>query len=145
MEITQMVDKAIKNGIDVVVDLENKNLRIGNKVIIHEGFPCHGYVLDFPKVTSEVALEELKFLYHKYKYSVPSERSMKKHKRYFPALPLDKLDDDCFVNADDRIECMTRLETRLLFHSIIGNLEWLDAYGNWFYKNEDFILMKTWF
>ena len=145
MEISNFVNVTLENGGSVITDLDRKDLYVNGTLVIHNGFPCDGFELSFPQMENEVALEELKSLYYNYKHSVPGERRVKRHKKHFPALPLDKLGEDSFIMAIDRESALVRLETSVLFHSVVGNLKWSDDYGNWFYKNEDFILLKTWF
>ena len=146
MEIKNIVKQAIANGDKVKVDLEHKSLWIAHRLVIENGFPCDGYELNYPRKETMVALEELKHLYTLYRYSVPSERSeRKRHKNYFYALPLSKLNDNDFIRAIVREEARITLETELLFNSVVGNLVWQESFGNWFYRNGDFIVKKSWF
>lgn len=144
MDITTLLKNAMSKGKPVKVDLDKHNLWISGKPIIEDGFPCDGYELRYPRKETMVALEELKHLYKLYKYSVPSERSRKRHS-YFYALPLSKLSDNDFVRAIVREEARVTLETELLFNSVVGNLTWNDDFGHWFYKDGDFIVKQTWF
>ena len=146
MDIISCINKAMTDGKPIKVNLDTHSLYISAKPIIENGFPYDGYELRYPKKETMVALEELKHLYVLYKHSVPSERSeRKRHKNYFYALPLSKLNDNDFIRATVREEARITLETELLFNSVVGNLVWQESFGDWFYKDGDFIVKKNWF
>lgn len=144
-EIASALNSALESGIPIRVDLDGKNLTIGKRKVIVNGELAEGCVLFYPQKDTMSALKELKVLYERYKHSVPSERSERKARKHFYALPTDKLSDDDFVRADDRYESRIRLETELLFNVVIGNMVWDKSFGNWYYKDDDFVVLKKWF
>ena len=101
------------------------------------------------KECNNICFEIIENLYHKYKYSIPSERSEKYRQReYFRALKPDEMTDEQLVTGEDRNYARAALEAFILCASLAGYLTWDDEQmGNhWFYqgKDKDLIILKKW-
>ena len=122
-------------------DLKNKTLICEDKKYIessmydirHDLIVIDGINSDTSrKKCNEICFEIIENLYHKYKYSIPSERSEKYRQReYFRALKPDEMTDEQLVCA-----------------SLAGYLTWDEEQmgSHWFYqgKDKDLIILKKW-
>ena len=95
-------------------------------------------------------LETLETLYSQYKHSVPSERSDRRKKNYFKALPVDELDDDDLLFGKGREEARAELELHALACIADGSITWEDIArpGQWFRRSPrdaDLVLLREWF
>ena len=139
-------------------DLKNKTLICEGKKYIessmydirHDLIVIDG--IDFNtsrKKCNEICFEIIENLYHKYKYSIPSERSEKYRQReYFRALKPDEMTDEQLVIGEDRNYARAALEAFILCASLAGYLTWDEEQmgSHWFYqgKDKDLIILKKW-
>ena len=110
---------------DGKADLKNKTLICEDKKYIessmydirHDLIVIDGINSDTSrKKCNEICFEIIENLYHKYKYSIPSERSEKYRQReYFRALKPDEMTDEQLVTGEDRNYARAALEA---FHSL---------------------------
>ena len=101
------------------------------------------------KECNNICFEIIENLYHKYKYSRPTEKSEKYRQReYFRALKPDEMTDEQLVTGEDRNYTRAALEAFILCASLAGYLTWdEEQMGNhWFYqgKDKDLIILKKW-
>ena len=93
-------------------------------------------------------LHMLRMLYQNYKYSLPSERSDSKRKKYFKALPIEEIPDDKLFIAERRESAQARLEGFILCAIITGQFKWdEEIMGKWFYQSEndpDLVILRSW-
>jgi hypothetical protein len=87
-------------------------------------------------------------LYIAYKYSLPSERSDKKCKKYFKALPIEELTDEQLMWGVRREVAQYALEAFILCAILNGDFIWNEeVYGRWFYQDKvepDLVILKSW-
>ena len=83
-----------------------------------------------------------------YKYSLPSERSDSKRKKYFKALPIEKIPDAKLLIAGRRETMQAALEGFILCAIITDQFKWDEKImGKWFYQSEndpDLVLLRSW-
>ena len=139
-------------------DLKNKTLICEGKKYIessmydirHDLIVIDGINSDTSrKECNEICFEIIENLYHKYKYSIPSERSEKYRQReYFRALKPDEMTDGQLVTGEDRNYARAALEAFILCASLAGYLTWDEEQvgSHWFYqgKDKDLIILKKW-
>ena len=99
-----------------------------------------------PNVTLDECLEKIEELYHKYKYSMPTE--IDKKNTYFYALSADELSDEELMLGGDRTKLKRELEMYVLDMICAGVLKWDNKRmgGNWFYKgkDKDLVILRDW-
>ena len=88
-------------------------------------------------------------LYHKYKYSLPSERSDNKRRKYFKALPMEEITDEQLMVAERREITQAALEGLVLCLIVSGQLVWDEEImqGKWFWQSKsdpDLVLLRSW-
>lgn len=144
-ELVERVD----NGEKFHIDFEKRDMKVGKEYLIKDGMhDTSKYVLSTNVGKSLTdTLSVIEELYYDYKHSIPSERSESKRKRYFKALPVDKLTDDQLVYGESREIAQCVLEGYILIQILMGTLYWdKKLLGKWFYQGNDpdFILLKKW-
>lgn len=128
------------------VNLCNKSLKVGRKVIINNGevqqyeIISGGDKYEFDcLIKDKLDLDEL---YAQYKISVPSENDNGRH--YFKALNVNELTDAQLVLGMPRFEARVRLEAYVLLASMIGNLKWHNPdHWYWMGKDKDFVILRN--
>lgn len=149
LELIERVD----NGETFTVDFEKRYIKVGRDYLIREGKYDESKGL-FPKLHEQpyslyVTLHEIGELYKNYKYSLPSERSDSKRRKYFKALSIDELTDEQLMYASQRETAQAALEGFILCSILAGHLVWDEEImnGKWFYQSrsdEDLILLRRW-
>ena len=127
------------------VNLCNKSLKVGRKVIINNGEVQQyeiisggdKYVFD-SLIKDKLDLDEL---YEQYKTSVPSERDNGRY--YFKALNASELTDAQLVMGMPRFEARIRLEAYVLLASMVGIIKWNNPkHWYWTGKDKDFVILR---
>lgn len=149
LELIERVD----NGETFHIDFEKRSMKVGKDYLIKDGVYDEAKGL-FPKLHEEpyslnVTLHCIHDLYKAYKYSLPSERSDSKRRKYFKALSIDELSDDQLMIARKRETAMAALEGFILCSVLAGHLYWDEEVmkGTWFYqyKNDpDLVILRNW-
>ena len=149
LELIERVD----NGETFCVDFEKRTMKVGKDYLIKNGEYDTSREL-FNKFYDEpysvhVVLHQIRELYRNYKYSLPSERSDNKRRRYFKALSVDELTDEQLMRADKRETTQAALEGFVLCSIIAGHLIWDEEVmgGKWFYQrpsDPDLIILRSW-
>ena len=97
--------------------------------------------------TSDV-LSCIEGLYSIYKYSLPSERSDSKRRKYFKALSINELTDKQLLVAQNREVSQARLEGFILCSILEGHFMWdEEEHGKWFYQSKsdpDLVILRSW-
>ena len=146
--LAELVER-VDNGEKFHIDFEKRDMKVGKEYLIKDGMhDTSKYVLstNVDKSLTDT-LSVIEELYYDYKHSIPSERSESKRKRYFKALPVDKLTDDQLVYGESREIAQCVLEGYILIQILMGTLYWdKKLLGKWFYQGNDpdFILLKKW-
>ena len=140
----------VADGEKFHIDFEKRNMRVGKKYLIKNGEYDEERKLELAPhyADTNVILHILKDLYKNYKYSMPSERSESKRRKYFKALSVDELTDEQLVNGEPRELACAKLEGYILCKIVDESFEWNDKLGKWFYQDKDdtdFVLLKKWF
>lgn len=142
----------VDSGETFNVDFEKRNLKVGKEYLIKNGeYDTSREVLDLGHreiYSIHVALRMIEELYKNYKYSLPSERSDSKHRKYFKALPIEKIPDDKLLIAERRETAKARLEGFILCAILTNQLVWNEEImGKWFYQSEndpDLVILRSW-
>lgn len=139
MKYSELREK-VERGAKFSIDLKKRTLRVNGKLVdvkeVDYTGPGEGEVMDI-----------LHDAYEIYKHSVPSERSEKRHRNYFKALPYDELTDGDMLYNLRRDETRFMLEFTILRLIIDGKLKWHEEWGSWFYqdpKDKDFVILREW-
>jgi hypothetical protein len=143
----------VDNGEPFSIDFEKRSMKVGKEYLIKNGeYDTSREVFDMMHIdiySLQVALHMLRELYKNYKYSLPSERSDSKRKKYFKALPIEQIPDDKLLIAGRRETMQAALEGFILCAIITDQLKWDEEImgGKWFYQSEkdpDLVLLRSW-
>ena len=139
----------VENGTRFHIDFENRTMKIGQDKIIDNGEYDTSQVLYDEKFNdSRTLLDKIRELYIAYKLSLPSERSDKKRRKYFKALPIDELTDEQLIYGTRREVAQYMLEAFILCAILNGDFVWDDEiHGKWFYQDkieQDLVILKNW-
>lgn len=142
--INKLID-AVSKGAAWNIDFKKRNLKVNGAQWIENG------VCDMPTgveySSSEQFINRVESLYDIYKHSIPSERSESKGKRYFRALPEQKLSDESMMYGILRDVAQAELEGFVLC-GILEGVKWDESWGKWFWqspKDGDLVLLREWF
>ena len=144
MTVYEELIERVENGECFCVDFEKQTIKIGKKKVnlLDPERKLMRYV-DKNEIVSDIEL-----LYKNYKYSMPSERSDKKRRTYFKALPVDRLTDAQLVCGVSRELAQARLEGFILCAVLSGHLMWEDFNTDgWFWQSQnenDLVILKSW-
>ena len=142
----------VEDGESFNIDFEKRNMKVGRDYLIKNGEYDTSRAL-FSKLDQDfyslnVVLHMIRDLYKTYKYSLPSERSDSKRKRYFKALSVDELTDEQLMVAKKREPAQAALEGFILCAILAGQLVWDEAImGKWFYQSKndpDLVILRSW-
>lgn len=143
--IYQEAVQTVEKGAGFSVDFPSRTLKVGGKQIIQDG--KYEGSLGVEPCTEAEFLSRVERLYHIYKHSVPSERSERRLKRYFKALPERELSDDAMLYGRRRDRAQIELELYLLCQ-ILHGLKWNpDTMGRWFWQSptdKDLVILRQW-
>ena len=146
MNVFHELMNRVDSGETFRVDFEKRNLKVGKQFLIKSGELCGDMQLDFGWSEDKI-LPIIEELYDSYKHSLPSERSDKKRKKYFKALPIDKLTDSQLMMACRREGAQARLEGFILCAILSGKFKWAEDMGKWFWQSKrdpDLVIMRSW-
>lgn len=137
--------QAVEAGAKFKIDFPSRSLKLNGKYIIRNG--CYEGELGVSECNEDEFLTNVEELYHRYKHSVPSERSESKSHRYFMALPERNLSDDDMLFGEGRDKAQIELELYILCQ-IINDLKWNpERMGRWFWQSKvdkDLVILKSW-
>jgi len=137
----------VDSGESFSIDFEKQNLKIGKEFLIKNGEYDKDRGLIGGKTSMEDMLRVIEDLYHNYKYSLPSERSDKKRRKYFKALSIDELTDRQLMTAVRREGAQARLEGFILCNVLNGQFEWTNDMPSWFWQSKndpDLVILRKW-
>ena len=142
----------VDDGETFSVDFEKQTMKVGKEYLIKNGeYDSSRKLFDMGHediYSLQVALRMIRGLYRNYKYSLPSERSDSKRKKYFKALPIEKITDDQLFIAERRETAQARLEGFVLCAILTNQLVWdEEMMGKWFYQSEndpDLVILRSW-
>lgn len=137
--------RAVEAGANFRVDFRSRSLKIDGKAVIDEG--RYEGELGITPCSEEEFLSRVEELYRCYKYSVPSERSESRPRRYFTALPEKELSDEDMFYGQQRDKTQLELELYILCQ-ILNGFAWNpERLGSWFWQSrndKDLVLLREW-
>ena len=141
MELYDEIINSVSSGSVFNVDLKKKVLQLDKNNV-----PLGNISVNIS--SSEDMLSTIHKLFERYKYSVPSERSEGKRRRYFKALKLSEIDYDDFMFGEGRDTAQIKLELYVLLSSIYYKNFWEEIFKEHFFyqsdKDKDLIILKDW-
>ena len=148
IELIERVD----NGEHFNIDLEQRSMKVGNEYLIKNGeYDKSRHVFDMmhrDMYSLHVVLHTISAMYDRYKYSIPSERSENKRKKYFKALPIEDIPDEKLLTAEKRETMQAMLEGFILCAIITDQFKWdEEIMGKWFYQSKndpDLVILRSW-
>lgn len=148
VELIERVD----GGETFNIDFEKRSMKVGNEYLVKNGeYDTSREVFDIMHrdiYGPYVVLRIIRQFYGNYKYSLPSERSDRKRKKYFKVLPIEQIPDDKLFIAERRETMQAMLEGFILCAIVTGQFKWdEEIMGKWFYQSKtdpDLILLRSW-
>ena len=141
MELYDEIINSVSSGSVFNVDLKKKVLQLDKNNV-----PLDNINVNIS--SSEDMLSTIHKLFERYKYSVPSERSEGKRRRYFKALKLSEIEYDDFMFGEGRDTAQIKLELYVLLSSIYHKNFWEEIFKEHFFyqsdKDKDLIILKDW-
>ena len=142
----------VSEGESFHINFEKRNMKVGKDYLIKDG--------EFDESKSmfklcehcnniETILHRIGLLYKNYKYSLPSERSDNKRRKYFKALPMEEITDEQLMVAERREISRAALEGFVLCMIVSGQLVWDEEVmqGKWFWQSKvdsDLVVLRSW-
>lgn len=143
-EFVQRVD----NGESFHIDFQKRTMKVCKDYLVKNGEYSSEQTLGFGTMPLDSMLDTIEELYQNYKYSLPSERSENKRKKYFKALHIDEIDDLYLFDPIRRELAQARLEGFILCMIINGSFVWDESkLGKWFYQSKndpDLVILRDW-
>lgn len=139
----------VENGERFHIDFEQRTMKIGQDKVIDNGeYDTSQALYDVECINPRTLLDKVRELYIAYKFSLPSERSDKKRRKYFKALPIEEITDEQLIYGVRRELAQYMLEAFILCAIINGDFVWDDEiHGKWFYQDkleQDLVILKKW-
>ena len=152
MSIYLELIERVSDGESFHIDFEKRNMKVGKNYLIKDG--------EFDETKTmfklcnqcnsiETILHRIEQLYKNYKYSLPSERSDNKRRRYFKALSMEEITDEQLIVAERREVSQAALEGFVLCMIVSGQLVWdeKNMNGKWFWQSNDdpdLVVLRSW-
>lgn len=139
----------VHDGEPFHINFEKRSMKVGRNYLIKDGKFDESKELISGTYDTKTMLDAIEELYKEYKYSLPSERSDNKRRKYFKALPMEELTDEQLMVAERREITQAALEAFVLCMIVNGQLIWDEdvMQGKWFYESKtdpDLVLLKSW-
>ena len=140
----------VEDGEAFRVDFEKRTMKVGKDYLIKNGeYDANREVFGLNIYDLYAALHMIRELYRNYKYSLPSERSDSKRRKYFKTLSIEELTDEQLIRAMPREKAQATLEGFILCAILSGQLVWDETVmkGKWFYQSEndpDLVILRSW-
>ena len=148
MTIYEELVKRVSDGETFYINFKNRAMKIGKKFLIADGiFDEEIELINCACSSTKEILGEIENLYHDYKYSLPSERSDSKRRKYFKALSIEELPDNNLMIAARREVSRAKLEGFILCNILNGKFKWTEDMGSWFYQSKidpDLVILRNW-
>ena len=151
MSIYYELIRRVEAGETFHIDFEKRNMKVGKEFLVKDGdFDTSRKLMDMNDCLNGLddVIRHIEEQYEFYKFSLPSERSDSKRKKYFKALPIEKIPDNRLFAAGRREVEQARLEGFILCSILTGKFEWDEQkLGKWFYQSKndpDLVILKIW-
>ena len=147
MTIYEELVQRVSDGETFYINFKNRSMKIGKKFIIADGiYDTERQLINYDCSCIQDVLSRIESLYEDYKYSLPSERSDGKRRKYFKALSMEELTDDKLFIAKRREVTQCMLEGFILCMVLSGQFKWSSEIGKWFWqskKDPDLVILKN--
>lgn len=145
MSICEELIQRVSDGETFHIDFEKQTMKIGKQKIIDCGeYDESRQLIDF----KGFVFEEIDNLYKNYKYSLPSERSDNKRRKYFKALSINEISDEQLLCAEKREVAQCKLEGFILCMILMNVFTWDEfTMGKWFWQSKndpDLVILRSW-
>jgi hypothetical protein len=148
MTIYEEFVRRVSDGETFYINFKNRAMKIGKKFIIADGvYDQERELINYSFTDIAEILSEIEKLYHNYKYSLPSERIDNKRRKYFKALPIEKIPDDKLIVTTRREVACAKLEGFILCAILSDKLKWTEDIGKWFWQSKndpDLVILRSW-
>jgi len=156
MTIYEELIQRVSDGESFYINFKNRAMKIGKKFLIADGvydeerkLISDEYLEGFyDNHILERILKLVYGLYLGYKYSLPSERSDSKRRKYFKALSIEEIGDEYLFRAERREVAQAKLEGFILCMILDGKFVWNEQrMGKWFWQSKgdpDLIILRNW-
>ena len=148
MTIYAELVQRVSDGESFYINFKNRSMKIGKKFIIADGvYDQEKNLIDCSCSNIAEVLSEIEKLYQVYKYSLPSERSDNKRRKYFKALPVEVIPDNKLIVAEKREVTCAKLEGFILCTILSGKFKWTEDIGKWFWQSKndpDLVILRNW-
>ena len=148
MTIYEELIRRVSDGESFYINFKNRAMKIGKKFIIADGvYDTERKLIDYNCTDMKEILREIEKLYENYKYSLPSERSDSKRRKYFKALSIEELPDDKLTTAKRREVARAKLEGFILCTVLSDKFKWTEDMGSWFWQSKndsDLVILRNW-
>lgn len=145
MTIYEEFIERVYEGESFSIDFEKRIMKVGKTKLIDDGgYDNTRQLIDF----KGFVFEKIEALYQDYKYSLPSERSDNKRRKYFKALSIDEIPDDKLMMTHRREIAQCKLEGFILCMILMNIFTWDEfKMGKWFWqskKDPDLVILRSW-
>ena len=149
MTIYEELIQRVTQGEPFYINFEERTLKIGKSKLIDNGiYDTNRKLFGNTAFTTPEIIMIIDGLYRQYKYSLPSERSDSKRRKYFKALAFDELTDEQMLRAELREIRQAYLEGFVLCMLLEGQFRWNElTQGKWFYQSScdaDLVILRKW-
>ena len=149
MSIYSEALEKVENGEPFRIDFEKRTMKIGKELVVNNGeYDATKPVYEAFFFSQQDLLRIIKEKYKQYKYSLPSERSDNKRRKYFKALPVEELTDEELILGTPREVAQFKLEALILLAILNGDFVWdEELHGKWFYQDSsesDLVILRSW-
>lgn len=149
MSICTEALERVANGETFHIDFEKRIMKVGRDKVIDNGeYDTSKTLCNGENYSPQALLNTIERLYKTYKYSLPSERSDNKRRKYFKALSVDELTDEQMMFGMTREVAQFTLEAFILCEILSGDFVWdEETMGKWFYQcpsDPDLIILRSW-
>ena len=148
MTIYEELVQRVSDGESFYINFKNRAMKVGKKFLIADGvYDEARKLIDCDCADMQEVLREIEKLYADYKYSLPSERSDGKRRKYFKSLSIEELPDGKLMIAARREVAQAKLEGFILCSILSDEFQWTEKMGKWFYQSKndpDLVILRNW-
>lgn len=148
MTIYEELVQRVSDGESFYINFKNRAMKVGKKFLIADGvYDTERKLIDYNCADMQEVLSEIEKLYQTYKYSIPSERSDSKRRKYFKALSIEEIPDAMLMTASQRELSRAKLEGFVLCTVLSGKFKWAEDMGSWFWQSKndsDLVILRNW-
>lgn len=151
MSIYYELIRRVEAGETFYIDFEKRIMKVGKEFLIKDGeFDANKTLMAMESDLHNIddVIQHIEEIYEFYKFSLPSERSDNKRRKYFKALSIYEIPDDRLLVAGRREVEQARLEGFILCAILSGKFEWDSTkLGNWFWQSKtdpDLVILRNW-